>query len=524
MSQEAAGTGIRVTDEMLSLPAGLAPETTYDVLLNHQHVWSLQPARDTELVGGALVVAWPDALHRHLRGRARVTVRAHVDTDASWSTDHVFRGDTSRTVAVTDSDGNPLVLDKYLRLIRPLSSEVTGTLDELLDIVEDLLRDLRERAGVPAFVSYGTLLGAVRNGELIGHDNDIDLTFVSLGEAPVDVVRDGYRVERALLAAGWHVRRGSGARLNVRVRLSDGSVRFIDVFTAHWVEGVLYTPSDTGFPLPRETLLPLGEVRLHGRTVPAPADPERLLEATYGPSWRTPDPSFRYETPRWLSRRLNGWFGGLRTHRKHWDKFNSGPGSDVPLDATRFARWVWRNHGSEGLLVDVGTGNGRDALHFARKGRPVLALDYSLGATAPARRRAERKGLDLTFASLNLYDARETLALGARLSREEVPVDVYARFMVHSLEEQGQVNLVRLASMALRRGGHLFLEFRTEQDADLPHHFGDYSRRYADPDEVVRMLEAAGGRIVHRREGTGMAMLEDEDPHVCRLVASFARG
>mgnify|MGYP006198694881 CR=1 FL=1 len=45
--------------------------------------------------------------------------------------------------------------------------------------------------------------------------------------------------------------------------------------------------------------------------MPAPADSETLLAATYGENWRVPDPAFQYSTPAWLSRRLGGWFGGL---------------------------------------------------------------------------------------------------------------------------------------------------------------------------------------------------------------------
>ena len=60
-----------------------------------------------------------------------------------------------------------------------------------------------------------------------------------------------------------------------------------------------------------------------GRALPAPARSEELLAATYGPDWRLPDPSFKYETPRWLARRLGGWFGGLKSDRKQWDTFYS---------------------------------------------------------------------------------------------------------------------------------------------------------------------------------------------------------
>ena len=103
--------------------------------------------------------------------------------------------------------------------------------------------------------------------------------------------------------------------------LSDGGARFIDVFTANWVDGIVYMPSDTGFEIPIEDVLPLGTVSLHGHDVPAPRNPDLMLSHTYGENWRVPDPSFKYETPRWLKRRIMGWFGGLNSHRKHWDGF-----------------------------------------------------------------------------------------------------------------------------------------------------------------------------------------------------------
>lgn len=513
-----------VDDEGIRLPRSLDPETTYDILINDRHVWSLQPGRDTTSEDGVPVAAWPPALQRYLSGRAEVAVRDHVTGELLATTRHVFAGDSTTEVTVTDPTGRSLVLDKWGRLTRPLSAEDGGVIDELMDEVVRVMDVLRDKAGVPAYICYGTLLGAVRNGKLIGHDNDIDIAYVSEHPHPVDVVREGYKVERVLRDAGWVVRRGSGVRLNVRLRLSDNSVRFVDVFTSHWVEGVLYIPSDTGFRLPRDTILPLTTIELMGRKVPAPADPETLLAATYGPHWRVPDPSFRYTTPRWLSRRLGGWFGGLTSRRKHWDGFNGKGSGEVPATPSPFARWVAANYPSSRPLVDLGTGNGRDALWFARKHhRRVTGLDYSIAAVQRGARRSRALSLDANFELLNLYDTRAVLALGARLSREKTPPDLYARFTLHALEPSGQENVFRLASMALRRGGLLFLEFRTHRDRGQPHVFGQHARRYLRPEAVVAEIEAAGGQVLSRIEGTGLATFRTEDPHVCRIVATWNR-
>jgi SAM-dependent methyltransferase len=514
-------TELKADDRRIVLPEGLAPEDTYDVLLNDLHVWSLTPDRDAKNGASGSTVRWPKALHRFLRGRATVTLRHLVSGEVLAITEHVFGGSPDTEVRVVDQAGHPLILDKYNRLIRPLDAEGSDTLDHLMDQVVDLLAALNDHAGVPAFVSYGTLLGAARNGELIGHDNDVDLSYVSLAATPVDVIREAYRVERALKAAGFVVRRGSAARLNVRLPQADGTLRYVDVFTAHWVEGVLYTPQDTGFRLPVSTILPLGTLTLHGREVPVPADHERLLEETYGPSWRVPDPSFKYETPRWLARRIAGWFGGLRAHRKPWDSFYATAGRKLTRDPSPFAQWVQQRDPSDRALLDVGAGNCRDSFFFARQGRRVTALDFSMGVLERTVRRSGPGDPELATAPINLNDTREVLALGTELARRDEATDVYCRLTLDAVEPVGRENILRLASMALRREGHLYLEFRTQRDRLTDHHF-DLPRKFLSPRTVVKEIEERGGRVVHKESGRGRARFESEDPYVCRIVASWS--
>lgn len=512
-----------VDDDGLTAPQLVDPDLTYDVLINDHHIWSLVPSRDMkQLDDVGLHAPWPDALRSRLTGRGTVAVRDHVSGEILSSVEHAFAGEHDEEVDITDRAGRHLILDKYGRLTRPLAQQDPEIVHELLEVSARLLEVLRDQAGVPAFVAYGTLLGAVRGQRLIAHDNDIDLAYVSEHPHPVDVAREGMRIERVLREAGYAVRRGSGTRLNIRVKLSDRSLRGIDVFTAHWVEGVLYMPSDTGFPMPREAVLPLGSVTLHGHPMPAPAQPERLLAATYGDDWATPDPAFKYETPRPLYRRLNGWFGGLITHRKYWDAFYAQQRQRVPNGPSPFAEWVAEHHGSQRPLVDVGCGTARDSLWFAAEhGRHVTGLDYNQGVLRRATNRSRRRELDTEFHLLNLYDTRAALAWGTILAHREDPCDVYARFLLHTLSEPGQENFMRLAAMALRREGLLFLEFRTTEDLGRPKVF-THKRHLVDPRRAREMVTAAGGTVLHETTGTGLAPFEIEDPVVCRMVATWS--
>ena len=58
------------------------------------------------------------------------------------------------------------------------TSEVIYT--QLLSMNE-LIKFFREECGVYAYICYGTLLGAVRNNDVIPHDNDYDIAYLSNG-------------------------------------------------------------------------------------------------------------------------------------------------------------------------------------------------------------------------------------------------------------------------------------------------------------------------------------------------------
>ena len=76
--------------------------------------------------------------------------------------------------------------------------------------------------------------------------------------------------------------------------------------------------------------------------------------------------------------------------------------------------------------------------------------------------------------------------------------------------------------MSLRRGGYLFLEFRTTRDRPRRHVFQTRKREFLKPGAVARQIEAAGGKVVHQETGLGLAKYKAEDAHVCRIVATWS--
>ena len=256
-----------------------------------------------------------------------------------YDEEHRF-GTGEDRISIVDAQGRPVGIDNDGRLQRTFETRSVAQTAPLLDSVERILDALHE-IGIEAFPAYGTLLGAVREGRLLGHDSDADLAYVSRKTVPVDVILESYEIERRLADMGYRIERYSGAGIKVFVEESDGSVRGLDVFGGFYAHGHLMVMGEIRVPLPESAVFPLGTTTLEGRTLPAPADTDAILTATYGAGWRTPDPAFVYETPRTTYLRFNDWFRGTRVNRKDWDRRYLGQRRTNPRrKPPELARWV----------------------------------------------------------------------------------------------------------------------------------------------------------------------------------------
>jgi hypothetical protein len=173
-----------------------------------------------------------------------------------------------------------------------------------LERVEAALRathELLAEAGIWHCVTYGTLLGAVRDGALIPWDHDFDL-FVRPADVPriraLDTAAAGIEVRRTtkafgdLALGGGSVGLFDAGRLAVwaddvhlgdlfaPVLFADGVLRIFDLATA-----VSWTAHSS---FPHFFVEELATVSIGGRPYPAVGQPEQFLAGVYGDDWRTP--------------------------------------------------------------------------------------------------------------------------------------------------------------------------------------------------------------------------------------------
>jgi hypothetical protein len=138
---------------------------------------------------------------------------------------------------------------------------------------------------------FGFVLGVLRHGDFIPHDDDIDL-IIAWPRRSAERLADVKKILSAhLTERGYRV---SGEHFNhVHVGRPEWPHVF-DVFVG-------FTEDDrvSWFPSARRglsvgTVFPPKDVIVHGVACPFPAQPEAYLETTYGTAWRQPDSHFMH--------------------------------------------------------------------------------------------------------------------------------------------------------------------------------------------------------------------------------------
>jgi SAM-dependent methyltransferase len=500
-------------------------EAVLDLLVDGRRVYSFWLHRDGTRVGGRWQVPWPRTLQEFLDGTAEFAVVVHETGEQVFQRE-VSLGSGAGRIKIVNRNGQPLSLDKSWRRVVTFDTRSAANIEPLMHAIEVVLEALRE-AGIEAFLAYGTLLGAVREGKLLGHDSDADLGYVSRHTHPVDVIRESFRIQRALVGLGYRITRYSALAFKVDVEEGDGVVRGLDVFGGFLMDGHLHLMGEIREPFEESWIFPLGTTTLEGRTFPAPADPDRLLTATYGP-WRVPDPAFKFAPPATTVRRLNGWFRGLRVGRARWDRIYSRVLTDMP-EPSPFVHWVAEREPEIGAYVDLGCGRGADVLHLAERGVPALGLDFQARSYAAAEQQAAADpGLNelVTFWPFNLLELRQLLVVGAIVARRPGPRVLAARHLVDTLKPAARRRLWRVARMMLAgdgpegAAGRFYLEFLARKGDDG--YAGRHRVRRRKPAMIVAELESWGATVVHRE-----TIAVSDSPgasRVCRLVVEWRRG
>lgn len=168
------------------------------------------------------------------------------------------------------------------------SSDLENILNSFIDELESI--------GYDAFINSGTLLGAVRDGNFIPHDDDVDFGILLKSTSWDDLYNEIFELENVLRIKGL-IR---GGKIGADSGIFHWKLKYInsisvDLFPSWIIDGKLYVWPYCFGEANDTDLLPFSKERIGRTSFSAPNNPRKLLSINYGDAWGTPDPLFKFD-------------------------------------------------------------------------------------------------------------------------------------------------------------------------------------------------------------------------------------
>lgn len=431
-------------------PSTIEDTVIVDVRFDGHRVWSSRiPLAEDDVIG----LAFPRALRERLSGTTTVTVTDSSTGRMLDQSEDVRFGWRRARLELTDARGRWLAMTKWDRLGPVLEGRDASVGTELLHSGQRLVDDLQSD-GHDVYIVGGTLLGVIRDGGLLPHDDDVDLAYYSKADNPLDIGLESYRMERALVDRGYTVVRHSLTHLEVEFFDAAGQPdHYVDIFTGFFRDGLYCQPFALRGPeVTPEDLVPVRPVEIEGVTFPEPANPEAWLSYAYGANWRIPDPTFKFISPKSTTDRFETWFGVFNRGRVYWDKRYLDAASRTGFtNAHRAIDQFAQSVPAGARVLDLGCGDGRWAREMAQRGLRVTAVDYSHEALRLARGDDDGGGVDFRY--LNVNDRAQLIEFGMWMLGTGEEWCVFAHHSVQAMTKVNRQNLLLFLDLVLRGRG-----------------------------------------------------------------------
>lgn len=203
-------------------------------------------------------------------------------------------------------------------------------------------------------------------------------------------------------------------------------------------------------------------------------------------------------------------------NKRYWTKYyKKHREMTTPSPFAEYCYSKYLSNGQEPALLELGSGNGRDAIYFAKNGINVLGLDIVDEEIRYLNKRKLYKNLLFKCADFSEYIKKDCYDF------------IYSRFTIHTISNEQETSTLENSYKNLKNGGMLFIEARSVKDdmfaksSKISETEGetDHYRRFLIYENFLENVKSAGFEIVESIEAQGLAKHNDEDPYIVRVIA-----
>lgn len=210
------------------------------------------------------------------------------------------------------------------------------------------------------------------------------------------------------------------------------------------------------------------------------------------------------------------------SNQKYWDNFYK----DFQIENnSTFCDYIKTKVKNDMFIIDLGCGMGQDTWSFYRDNYTVIGIDRSKIAID---RNNEKKILlgassRIKFENIDISSKKSFSSYFEKIKETENKLQkkilVYARFLLHSVEENVENLLLEIISDNFKKGDLFAVEFRTIEDKGKGKIYNNHFRRYIDADKFInKCILKYQLEVVDYIKGTGLSVFKSEDPFLARIL------
>ena len=170
-------------------------------------------------------------------------------------------------------------------------------------------------------------------------------------------------------------------------------------------------------------------------------------------------------------------------------------------------------------MLDIGTGDGRDAFLLRKKIKFIYGIDLSNIAIA----KNEKKVIKLNLNNMNFKNMSIN---NLKYFKNKKINFIYGRFFLHAIDNTKENVFLNSIAKNFKKKTLVALEFRTTQDELIYHgkkigkyeRITDHYRRFIDVKKFEEKLKVKKFKIIYKKQGINLSKTKKDNPHLCRLI------